>query len=140
MDFDQAGVEVIACGGKDNLLRYLELAEAFEIPAVVIAPSGSIGDDGNSGSYSWSRGRTANPSNQQVNEALQHRIKEHDLFWLHPNWGALAGLQTEGFDLLKETAGYFHSHPAEDLPRALVQAVERIYWLIGHERSDRGEE
>lgn len=139
MDFGQAGVEVIACGGKDNLLRYVELAEAFEIPAVVIAPSGSSGDEGASGSYSWSRGRTANPSNQQVNEALQQRIKGHDLFWLHPNWGALAGLQTEGSDLLKETAGYFHSHRAQELPCELVQAVGRIGWLIGHERSDRGE-
>ena len=139
-DLDRAGIEVIACGGKGNLLRYAELAAAFKIPAVVITPSGLSGNEGTLQSDPPSPGKTTDPASRQWNEDLRQGIKEGNLFWLHPNWAVMAGLQTDGPDLYKATAGYFQSHPARDLPTVLVQAVGRICWLIRHERSDRGEE
>ena len=138
-DLDRAGVEVIACGGKGNLLHHAQLAEAFDIPAVVIAPSGLRRDEGTLQSSLQASPRTTDPSGQQVNEALWQGIKEEDLFWLHPNWATVAGLETDGPDLYERTADYFHSRPAGDLPTVLVQAVGRIGWLTGHERPERRE-
>ena len=139
-DLNRAGIEVIVCGGKGNLIRCAQLANAFEIPAVVIAPGGPGGDDKTLESYPQSLTRTTDPSGQELNEALRQGIKEGDLFWLHPHWAASAGIQTGGADVYKAIADYFHSHPAKDLPTVLEQAVGRIGWLIRHERSERGEE
>lgn len=138
VDLNRAGIEVIACGGKGSLLRYAQLARAFEIPAVVIAASGLSGDDGTL-EPDPSTG-TTDPSDQHVNETLRRGIKEADLFWLHPDLIAAVGLRGDGIDLHKDTADYFRSHSADDLPTALIQAVGRICWLTGHELLGRGEE
>ncbi|MEQ8200518.1 MAG: AAA family ATPase [Syntrophomonadaceae bacterium] len=125
----RAGISVIACGGKSNLLRYAKIADACGIPYVVVADSGFSQEEEAWGPDYGAAVQPVDQHHRPVNEALRAGIKGEDLFWLYPDLAAAVGLRAESPDIQSEIAGYFSSHRAEDLPPALVQALRQIYSL-----------
>ena len=102
---NEVGLSVIDCGGKGSIPLYARIADAFDIPFVVLADLDPTRD-------------------QRQTEALKKVCKPENLFLLDPDFEGVCGYVPK--DKLVDAYQHFSSKQREDVPQAITEAMDRL--------------
>lgn len=133
VDVDRYGISIIECGGKGNLLTFSKVANAFDIPYVVVADddireTSTIRDPEKSAKI-----EVQNRDHKTKNEALRCFVPSDNMFWMIPNIEGVLGINENSDSKIKQTRDCLFEKRQEDIPNQLLAPIDRILKLVGVE-------
>lgn len=137
IDVDRYGISVIECGGKGNILLFAKVAEAFEIPYVVIADDDIKDASVISDPEKKKRILAQNEDHKRKNAALKSFVPSDNLYWMVPNIEAVMGINENTDNKIKQALDYLHTkNGVDDIAQELVKPLQAIIQLIGKKQEE----
>jgi predicted ATP-dependent endonuclease of OLD family len=113
-DPDREAILVLECGGKANMPLFARVCDECGVPFVVLRDRDAR------------RGQQPNESERITNAAIEQIAGKRRVVQLVPDFEAAVGLRSSSRRARKPERALRELARAEELPRGLVQAVERI--------------
>lgn len=131
IDIDRYGISIIECGGKGNLLTFAKVADAFDIPFIVIADDDIKDTSAISDSDKLRRVELQNKDHKTKNDALKAFIHADNLFWMLPNIEGVLGISENSDNKIKQARDCLATKTKADMPADLLAPMKRIMKLVG---------
>jgi len=131
IDIDRYGISIIECGGKGNLLTFAKVANAFDIPYIVVADDDIKDTSAISDSDKLKRVELQNKDHETKNDALKAFIPADNLFWMLPNIEGVLGISENSDNKIKQARDCLVNKTQEDIPEDLLAPINRIMKLVG---------
>lgn len=131
IDIDRYGISIIECGGKGNLLTFAKVADAFDIPYVVVADDDIQDTSTISDPDKLKKIEMQNKDHNTKNNALKAFIPAENLFWMIPNIEKVLGINENSDNKIKQARDCLFNKGQEDIPPELLAPINRILELIG---------
>lgn len=131
IDIDRYGISIIECGGKGNLLTFAKVADAFDIPFIVIADDDIKDTSAISDSDKLKKVELQNKDHKTKNDALKAFIHADNLFWMLPNIEGVLGISENSDNKIKQARDCLATKTKADMPADLLAPMNRIMKLVG---------
>jgi predicted ATP-dependent endonuclease of OLD family len=126
IDINKLGISVVECGGKTKLPLFMRVAEALEIPYVVLADNDICEIKPEWGEQRKKQEEADNAKHRTWNKEIEKACLKGKLFWLSPNFEAVLGLPANESEKIDRAIAMFIAIKKENIPGVLLAPIEAL--------------
>ena len=132
IDIDKHGISIIECGGKGNLLMFAKVADAFEIPYVVVADDDIKDTTAIDDITKRKKTEMQNSDHSLKNKALKSFVPNTQLFWMVPNIEAVLRINENTDNKIKQALERLKTIKSkDDIDEGIWNPLKKIMSMIG---------
>lgn len=131
IDIDRYGISIIECGGKGNILTFAKVADAFDIPYVVVVDDDIKNTSTISETDKLKKVEIQNKDHKTKNDALKAFVPADNLFWMLPNIEGVLGIGENSDNKIKQVCDCLSQQFQKGMPAALLAPINQIMRLVG---------
>lgn len=129
VDVNREGISIVECGGKAQLLTFIKVVKAFNIPYIVLADDDTEELDTSSSEDEQRKQTEKIRQNADLNEKLNKLCDSGRLFWMVPDFEGELNLPRDKSKKVKQALNVFADLKKEQLPECIRKPIEALLSL-----------
>jgi len=135
VDCDRNGISIVECGGKGNLVTFAKVANAFDIPYVVVADDDIKDLSGVKEEAKRLKIQDENKNHQRKNDVLKATVPSEQLFWMVPDIETVLGINENSDNKIKQALTRIKSEEfRSSMPSEITEPINKAIQMVNMKR------